>query len=239
MTHEVSDEDIAAWIDGSLSPKEAERVAKAVAEDPEMAGKVREIEALNALLRRAYDAPMREEAPPAILAALGRAGPNVTALPRRRLSAWWPVAAAAGVALAIGLGIGTMTGPEAPDAVATGPLDPASTLHAALETAPSGLEGPGGVVVILTMESAEGRPCREFEYPGAGDELTFGLACRAPGGVWDVRILVEAPAGDRAEEGYVPAAGPGQEAMDALISRLGGMVVGPEAEARLLAAGWE
>lgn len=251
--HPLTEETIAAYVDGALDAEEAGAVAARIAADPAAQAAETRLRRLNALLREAFRAEESGRLPAAVAAALaGREAPpaapapapaQVVAFPARRRPAWVPAALAAGIALALGLGAGWFAAldPAArPVLAAPGPVAPASALHAALERLPSGTASPEGILPVQTLRDAAGRPCREFEYatPGGGGALTFGVACRA-GGTWEVAILVNAPAAEPAPGGFVPASGPGGDALLALLGGIGGSAVAPAEEAALIAGGWK
>jgi hypothetical protein len=94
---------------------------------------------------------------------------------------------------------------------------------------------------MLSFLDAEGRPCREFEVIGElPPQLEFGIACRTPGGAWDVAILVKAPVTEQGADGFAPASGPAADALGAMLDALGaGPAMAPEEERSLLGEGWE
>ena len=65
----LSDADVHAFVDGQLSPDRAERVAAAVASNPELAARVADIRQRNAQLRAALDPVLAEPIPARLLAA--------------------------------------------------------------------------------------------------------------------------------------------------------------------------
>jgi anti-sigma factor RsiW len=81
----LSDADVHAFVDGQLAPDRAERVAAAVASNPELAARVADMRQRNALLREALDPVLAEpiparlleaaEAPPRKAPAIRRLGP--------------------------------------------------------------------------------------------------------------------------------------------------------------------
>lgn len=96
----LSDADVHAFVDGQLSPDRAERVAAAVASNPELAARVADIRHRNAQLRAALDPVLAEPIPARLLAA--------AEAPVRRASVgrWlWPAFALAAT-LVLGIGVG-------------------------------------------------------------------------------------------------------------------------------------
>ena len=103
----------------------------------------------------------------------------------------------------------------------------------------SGTASPAEITPMLTFRDGNARVCREFETPGRGGELEIGIACRSAAGAWGVEIVVTAPAPMPGAQGYVPASGPGADALDAMLGALGaGPPLDPQAEAALLARRW-
>lgn len=163
---------------------------------------------------------------------------------RRALSAKAALPLAAAAALAIGVSIGDwrLTSPIERVQIAAGPIDAAAALAGILEGAPMGasasVEG-GDVVVLSTFLTAENAPCREFELlPTAGD-LSFGVACRQQGGGWEIAFAATADRAEAPSGAITPAGGPGVDAMEALLDRLGaGPALTAAEEAALISANW-
>lgn len=252
MPGKVTKDMIAAYVDGALPPQEAAEVAAAIAADPDALAEEARLRRLNALLTAAFAAPMSEGVPPAIAAALAGAaapqpgeaeGARVIPFPAARIrAAWRPAALAASVAAAVALGLGWLaTGGDRAPALAVGPVAAASTLHAALETQPSGTRGPGGIEVVATFRDGTGRACREFEQPiDAVRALAVGLACRAAEGRWQVEAVAAVPVAGGDPGGYVPAAGPALDGITAVLEAFGaGPALGAEEERRLIGAEWK
>lgn len=148
---------------------------------------------------------------------------------------FWPRwAAAASVALAVGLVGGHWWGSEG----AGRSID----LAQVLQTAPSGAstELPDGRVMLLaSFRRTDGQACREFEQTRAG-RLAHGIACRTEG-VWVTHLLIDRGP-DQGQIGqppaFVPASGEA-DALAAMADALGlGEALSPEDEARLIQQGW-
>lgn len=93
---------------------------------------------------------------------------------------------------------------------------------------------------MLTFKDAQGRYCREFEVNGdLPSELEFGIACRTEEEAWHVEIIVTAPQAKRGEDGFVPASGPGADALEAMLDALGaGLPLSPNNELQAIQGGW-
>ncbi len=254
MEH-VSKETLAAFADGELSPEEMDRVAAHLEEHPDDMAYVEDLMATNALLTQAFSAPMDEPvlerlratimgeaAAPAAAPAAG----NVIAFPRR----FTRFAAPAGLALAASLAAVLFLGGRdaAPTlSIAEGLLVVDGTLHAALETRPSGVAetAEDGVrfVPTATFADATGRYCREVEAmaPGAARARVAEalIACREQTGAWRVAAAVAERPAHAQGEGFVPASGEHDGGIGAALDALGaGMALDPDAEAALIAQGW-
>lgn len=242
MTQDWTEEEVAAYVDGSLNETDAARVRALLASDPAARAAAEEIERSNALLRRAFDDVIAEP-PPARLRAAILGEPGKVAFLRRRPSTWTPVAMAASIALLVGVGLGLgggWIGGAGTGQIALGDAPSASPLQIALENRASGTAVNGRITPMLTFRDKAGRYCREFEAaddrPG---ELTFGIACRTAPAVWRVEIVVQAQEPTEGREGFAPASGPAAEALDAALDALGaGDPVTPATEAKLIRNGW-
>jgi hypothetical protein len=245
----LADETIAAFVDGTLDPEEATRVAIHLADHPADRARADALFEANRLLALAFDEPMRV-ATPERLRRLIETGSGATVLPFRRrggaaLAAGAATALAASVALFLGVG-GFDRGPTPAPGLAAGPAPASSALHAALETAPSGevraTDEGAALAVVATFRDAAGRYCREIERrdPTKG-AVERGLACRGDRG-WTVEVAVAEPAQVAAGgDGFAPASGArdGAAALDAALDRLGaGIAFDATAEAAAMAAGW-
>lgn len=255
-----TEEQIAAHVDGTLSPAEDAAIRDILARDREARAVADRLRALNRLLADAYPLPA-DEMPAGIAGALAAApgaagaardrpageGQVVRLRPRRRAPAWLPMALAASVALAVGIGIGAGGGallPGVEDGAPSGPVlaDAGPALDAALTNLASGELSPAGIRPISTFRNAEGQPCREFESAGA-DAIQSGIACHLPGGDWDLLALITLPGrAERAEAetGFAPAAGAAGIALDKTLAAIGaGPPLKPGEEAALIDSGWQ
>ncbi len=109
----IDDTTLHAWVDGQLPPDEAERVARALVEQPDAAAQVAVWQAQRRGLQALHAGLLDEPVPPRLLAALrppeapAAAPDKVVTLPARR--AWasaWSTGLAASVVLAAGIGLG-------------------------------------------------------------------------------------------------------------------------------------
>ena len=96
----LPDADVHAFVDGQLPSDRAERVAAAIASDPELAARVADLRRRNALLREALDPVLSEPIPARLLEAADAAVRKTAA---RR---WLAPAFALAATLVLGIGVG-------------------------------------------------------------------------------------------------------------------------------------
>ncbi|MEL7470174.1 MAG: hypothetical protein AAFN27_17100 [Pseudomonadota bacterium] len=244
MTRDWTEEDIAAFVDGALDPADAERVAAILEHDEEARTLADQISASNAMLRAAFADVANAPLPAALAATLVHQGDTVVPMRRRFVlpTKWIPVAAAASIAIVVGLVLGTqiedsMGSPQ----ITLGDAPNEGALHLALETLPSGTAFEDRIMPMLTFTDELGRYCREFEVLGdLPNELEFGIACRTEAAAWHVEIIVSAPMSDSVDQGFAPASGPGADALAAMIEALGGSEpLSPDAESAAVRNNWQ
>jgi hypothetical protein len=246
------DEALSALLDGALPAAQEQRLRERLALEPALRARLAELQGANAAVRNAYCGFANEPLPPRVLELLGSAGldsrtggGDVVALrtPRARPVFSWPLAAAASVALTIGVLVGTLIGLrpasesiEGLVAVAS-PVGAQTQLHRVLESLASGETATLGTGVAatprLTFATTDGRHCREVDLT-SGDRTAATLACRS-GSAWQVEAVTFAT---RPGTGvYRPAAGSAvlDAAVDALIE---GEPLTADAERTLIARGW-
>lgn len=210
MTDLPTDDAVARHLDGEASITETLAVLKAERENAVFAEAVRAAREERALIAAAFDEDLAP--PPAAMVAAIRAEAAASAAPAQTRRVWVPTfAAAAGLALAVGLGalysdwrlnsaMDQLAADRAAEAAAL-----TSLVQTALETGKSGqtvaAPAPRGevkVTPIKTWKSRTGHWCREFEERASGAEAPrTAVACRAEGGVWVRRKTViegESPA---------------------------------------------
>ncbi len=247
----VSDEQIAAYIDGSLEAADAAVVAAAIENDPAIRAYAEELREANRLLREAFDGPMTKPVSAELRNTIMGAeetqtGAKVVDFARAREARrpWAGMALAASIALVIGITSTTVFFDagrnNAEPLVALGPTATESPLHAALETLPSGRVSEEGLQLMLSFRDGAGRICREFELAGKTPaQMDFGIACRSDAGQWQVEIVVTGPTSAPNSDGIVPASGPAEDALNAMLDSLGAEpALSPAEEAKLLQDAW-
>ncbi len=226
----IDDDLLMAYADGELSPEETARIEKLLARDAAARERVRLYRETAALARAAFASTLEERVPEALeerVREMARRAGGPVPFPgrwRRRNLRRAALPLAASLALLIGYAAGTTTGPE----------DEERILARALETTPSGDLGPGEVLPLGTLRSADGRWCRQFERPRDG-HLLEGVACRDAAGRWRLVALLEQETDTTV--GYRPAGGPG-DPLAPIMERLGMQPVDAETESALILGGW-
>ena len=198
----LEEETLIAFVDGELTPSEADRVAKAQARDPEVAARIEALRRTADLIKNTY-APVGEAAPPqSLIDAVTRLSQDHDAAARpavqrraglaaqvmesirrslRPANVWLaPAGAAAGLALGFFLFAGETGQPFSLDG---GQTFAAGRLAAALDRQPSGESADGVTTIQLSFDAQDGRTCRSFLH-----EQTAGLACRQDSG-WRLERL--------------------------------------------------
>lgn len=214
-----TDEELAAHVDGELEAARAAPLEAALAADPELAARHERQAAARRVLRRVFAEPPATSMPESVLELFEPPVPAARAVSRHRWRSRrvWPMALAASLLLTLGFGLWR----QAPDAV----------LGRTLETAASGepqRTAQGELTALSTLQTADGRYCREYERStAAGREL--GLACREGAGRWRERALPDTPA----TGGYEMASGEGDVA-----ASLGARRLDAAAEQQLLRQNW-
>ena len=244
------DEALSALIDNSLSSERAAALRNRLAREPALAARFAAMQRANNAFRNAYrdvvDEPLPERTLD-LLRAPRASGGNVVELEARRrrraLPTWFPQAVAAGLALAVGLGLGFSLGQRSIETAsagllaATGMVDPNSPLHEFLESVPSGAARALGTATAearFTFRAIDGDWCRELTLTSA-TASNNALTCRRDG-AWRIDLVGVAPA---TGELYRPASAtdaPFQQAIDAVID---GDPLEPDAERALLDRAWQ
>lgn len=201
-----SDEDVIAYVDGSLGGPELAAFEARLASDPELASRVAGHGWMTRQIVAAYGAPPDDRLDEALIVRLGLTDDPVVVLadhrPRRTLrpiiAAAWAGALAASLVLGVFVGR-SLTGGNGPVVMnSAGVLSPGPALAMALDRQLSGQDGQ--IRIGLSFRSAEGI-CRSFVMPGGAS----GLGCRQDGH-WVIPILAR-PGGDASPGGEYRLAG--------------------------------
>jgi anti-sigma factor RsiW len=258
MNHHVfatDDEALSALLDGALPAADTERLRQRLASDAALAARLRELERANEAVRRAYAGVVDEPVPVRVLELLTAPKDadhgNVIALgPRRQALPWFtlPLAAAASVALAIGLSLGVWLGPRTsgPDALglvaAGGDVAPGTALDDVLQRAPSAttraLTAQISATPRLTFGAVDGRYCRLVDLAGERG-TTEVLACRGDAG-WRLELVSFTAAVQPGPGGlYRPASGPSTPLDAAIDEQIDGAPLDAATERELIERDWE
>lgn len=214
-----SDERLAAWLDGALSPAEAAAFEAEMARDPALAERAAAWRANDRRIAEALAPLAAEPIGEDWLARMGLAEPAPAAVPAppplaaNDNPAWWqrrwvPVSSA----LAAGLALVLLVVPRGAETPQDGGLSLALDTTPALQQ--TRLADGRTLQPVLTARAADGRWCREYRI---GDSA--GLACRGAKG-WTVEAQAKAA---RAQTGgdIQLAGSEGSAAIDAANARLG------------------
>ncbi|NKJ51382.1 transcriptional regulator, partial [Burkholderia sp. SG-MS1] len=112
----IGEEDLHAYVDGTLSDERRADVERALEQNPELAARVSDYFSLNNMFHERYDRVLSEPLPKRLQACAPR---------RSRIAANWPQFAgmAAALVLGIGIGFGTHMGQDVVGPVAMGRPD--------------------------------------------------------------------------------------------------------------------
>lgn len=183
------DEWISAYLDGVLDQADLAAFEQALESDPALAADLARLLDNDALLRGAFDGPMRDDVDAALLARMGLAEPagEPAALPvaANDNPPFWrgwrlPAAGAIAACLALALTLGMPGGPA--------PMQFGPALDATASGQLAALDNGTQLTPVLSFAAADGRFCREFSLTGAGSGGK-GIACREGPGTWRVEAL--------------------------------------------------
>ncbi len=254
MTETAMDKSrLAAFVDGELSPEDAADVVMHLADHPADQAYVDDLMVLNVMIADAYDAPLHEPAPDAILATIAAndepsSQPSkVISFPMSRL-ARKPAAWGLGGALAAGLATFVImyeSGTGDPGRVALGPLlsDHAQTY--ALNELGTGqtrrFEDETEFSVTASFQTDTMGVCREFRVTRDSGRFDVGVACPAKGdgGDWVIEV-VDIVGSDDTATSFTPASGAQADPIGDFLDNVGaGRMLTPEEEEAARTAGWK
>jgi len=223
----ITDEMLAAYVDGELSESERLTVDSAVAGDPALQARLEKHRRLRARMGGAFAGVLEEPVPQQLLEAARPS--NVVSLAGRRRPSPLPW-----MAMAASLAVGVIAGSSIPrfqqpmigsDLMAHGQL--ATALEKQLASNPG---KDDAVRVGLTFRSADGY-CRTFS-----EKALAGLACREDSG-WKVRMAVAQKAGPAGDYRTAASETPPQ-VLEAAQDLMVGEPLDAKAEAAARAKGW-
>ena len=239
----IDDDILQAYVDGALDAAEAARVDAALAQDEALARRVRQMQALNAQLRAAFD-PVLDEAVPARLSALLQPRAQLTVLEggretnaaHRRAPRRWlmPGAALAASVALLAAGLWWHAGNELVR-MRNGEPYAAGVLGRALDQSlASEPDAHAPVAIGLSFRAADGQICRTFTVRTPPSRA--GLACHSAAG-WALPVLGPSapPEGGELRQAASSLPPAVQAAVDA---RLRGNVFDAQQERAARAAGW-
>ncbi len=216
----MTDEMIAAFLDGALPEDEAAVFEAEMARDLELSERVARWRRHDTLLRAGLDPIVERPVSDELLERLGLSNPVITEpqpLPANdnvSVVGWrWPALAAIAASAALALWFAVPR--QAVD------LADSAAFQTALESRASGdalaMNDGRAIAPTLTFAAADGRFCREFAVRGRNEQS--GVACRS-NSKWQIEALVKgAPASANASE-IATADGADATKLDAVYDRL-------------------
>lgn len=252
----ISDETLAAYIDGELDGAERARIEQAIAEDAQLAQRVAQQRALRDRLRGAYNGVLHEVVPQRLARAVklgAPAGPaqvidlaRVRAERTRRANGQrqlkvrrYSIAASLAVGLMAGALIQRLAAPGAVTELHDGALLARGALAQALNEQLASSALPGAPVrVLVTFRSRGGNYCRTFAL--SGGRALVGLACREQD-QWQLLNLMAAEGGGAAGNAQnlrVATSTLPPALLQAVSEHISGDPLNPAAEAKARNSGW-
>ena len=253
-TSTSDDEALSALLDGALPAAAADRLRQRLAHEPALQARLDSLEKANAVVRDAYAGVVDEPLPVRVLELLGSGAGNedrnnVIELPARRLPRIFtlPLAAAAGIALTIGLSFGVLLDSRmnSPDGAAlfadAGEIAPGMELYEVLQNVPStqtrALAAQVSATPRLTFSAADGGYCRQVDLTSTRGR-TETLSCRRDGG-WRLEVVSFTVRAETGPDGlYRPASGPSTPIDSAIDSLIDGAPLDAAAERALIERNW-
>ncbi len=144
----IGEEELHAYVDGTLSDERRAQVERALEQNPELATRVSDYFSLNSMFHERYDRVLSEPVPKRLQAPA----------PKRRWldAANWPQFAgmAAALVLGVGIGVGTQMGKSVPEAVPGMPATSSDTRPVSAD-ASDGLARQAAVAHVVYMPAVE------------------------------------------------------------------------------------
>jgi hypothetical protein len=237
----ISNEKLAAFLDGELDESESASVGLALADDELLRARLARLQSVDDQLRAAFAGAGEDELPPALARAIDAKAP-VPASQYSRTARWLPAGAAIAAGVA-GLAIGGLLPLQVGSVAWLKPHGAAFALAGVAQLAadhtPSGsryVEGTLTAKPVVSFRTADGRLCRELRLEGPQVAST-AIACRETG-EWRVEVLVRAQT-QGATNGYRTAGANRDPALTAVQQRLNiDTVLDAKSEDDAIAAGW-
>ena len=246
----IDDDTLQAYVDGELDAAWTARIDAESARDEQLAGRVRQLRALQTRLRAEFDPVLAEQVPTRLTALLQQPAPSAPArlapaiahhasarsasAVRHRTRRWLlPSAAVAASIALLAAGLWWKAGSDVVR-VRDGQQFASGALSRALDQTLASAPEPGSRVVIgLTFRGADGRICRSFV---AREQAMAGLACHDADG-WSLPVLARpaAPAGGELRQAASATAPAVQAAID---TRIRGEAFDAQQERAARDAGW-
>lgn len=243
--HTFSNEVLMAYADGELDDATADALLAALPDDPALMARLSVfLDTRTALSPQAPPEPVPEKLMAQVRATLDAARqteddtvvPFARPLSSQTIPRWQPMALAASLALAVGLGAGLWSAkllPGTQNMLEQVSLMAVPGLDSALSNTMSGetrdLE-TGTLTIITSFQTADGALCREFEFDARAGDQFISVACHAENH-WGTQLAILT--GSQAETGYTPASS--LDTLDAYLTSIGaGAPLSAEQEAAAL-----
>lgn len=181
----ITDQQLSAFLDAELPEPDMERVREALAEDDSVTDRLAELARVDALVAAAYTRIDQQPMPASVEALLENPPAQVVAFPRQNnfpragVRSWLqpPVAMAASLVLAIGVGIALSLQPGADRDWQS----VAQVLDSSRSGIAQALPGGGEVKPQLTFIDHRGDVCRQFQQRFGDGRREAAIACRRDG----------------------------------------------------------
>lgn len=238
----LSDEMIAAWLDGEVTQEQRDEIEAAIAAKPELGMHVARLARVDRLLAPAYAETLIAPIPgrfEALLAKPRRRVPGFASLAEALSGLLSPqpmAVAAASLVVGIVLGGVVLSGPPSGPGIESdgqGRMIANGPMATSLASLASGATS-GPVNIRLSVVDDGGGYCRQFETAGS-----TGLAC-LEGGDWVIDTLSQAGGDPSADGVYVMADGSADPAITAALQRRGVRhVLDGGEESLAIGSGWK
>ena len=259
----IDDELLTAYLDGELDSKARVEVERQLELSPALAERLEKLQQTDQRLKQGYQSIDQRPMPESVLKMLEdfpatqETSANILSFPNKNRSVArtpvWQIAAAASVALVIGIGIGrSLFLPETSSPgqsmklaeVGTGPVQTDSALFAMLENQPSAepvtFDGESGTVAtpLMSFQNKNGDYCRDFSVT-TKTQGTRAVACKG-NHQWTVQVAVATAGYDTGNTGtYQTASQTATPVIDSAIQKMiDGDALGMEQEKKAIRAHW-
>ncbi len=231
----ITDEMLMAYLDGELDELSSNRVARALAQDPQLSATADAQRRVKGLISRRYDPILQEEVPERFRALIdSNVVPFGTTAAKPRASLGWPQFTAMAATFVVGLlAAQIVPGGSEPAAIDGGPIVARGALAEALDTQlASAPPADAQTTIGVSFASADGRFCRTFETADLA-----GLACRG-GGQWELMTTARTGGGSSGQSHYRQAGSGAALVLQYAQDMMAGEPLDEQGERRARDRGW-